>query len=99
MVLATATYDGSLQAFLLPGMLLLQSAGPSRSSLEAVREGSNTGEPPQHQTAHHRIDRGLAPLTQPVVVLTDPLALRQPAKGSFRRISLHHHNRARRRCW
>jgi hypothetical protein len=38
----------------------------SQYSLEAVGEGSNTGEPPQHQAAHHRIDHGLARLTQPL---------------------------------
>jgi hypothetical protein len=36
--------------------------------LEAVREGSNTGEPPQHQAAHHRIYLGLARLTQPLSI-------------------------------
>ena len=51
--------------------------------LEAVREGSNTGEPPQHQAAHHRIDHGLARLTQPLVVLAHPSALREPADGSL----------------
>ena len=53
-------------------------------SLEAVREGSGTGEPPQHQAAHHRIDHGLATLAQPLVVLAQAPALREPTNGSFR---------------
>jgi hypothetical protein len=32
--------------------------------LEAVREGSNTGESPQHQATHERVDHGLATLAQ-----------------------------------
>src|SRR5215207_10148736 len=52
--------------------------------LEAVREGSNTGEPPQHQATHHRVDHRLATLAQPLVVLAHPPALREPADGSFR---------------
>src|SRR5215217_4057623 len=36
--------------------------------LEAVREGSNTGESPQHQATHDRTDHGLATLAQPLVV-------------------------------
>ena len=52
-------------------------------SLEAVREGSNTGESSQHQPAHHRIDHGPARFAQPLVVLAHPPALREPADGSF----------------
>jgi len=29
-------------------------------TLEAVREGSNTDEPSQHQATHHHVDHGLA---------------------------------------
>ena len=35
---------------------------PYGGILEAVREGSNTSEPPQHQAVHHRVDHGLARL-------------------------------------
>src|SRR5215213_920985 len=51
--------------------------------LEAVREGSSTSEPPQHQATHDRVDHGLATLTQPLVILAHPPALREPANGSF----------------
>jgi hypothetical protein len=44
--------------------------------LEAVREGSSAGEPPQHQAAHHRMDHGLATLAQALIVLAHPPALR-----------------------
>ncbi len=53
------------------------------TELEAVREGSNTGEPPQHQAAHDRVDHGLARLAQPLVILAHPPALGEPADGSF----------------
>jgi hypothetical protein len=41
---------------------------PGAIILEAVREGSNTGESPQHQASHDRVDHGLATLAQPLVV-------------------------------
>jgi hypothetical protein len=53
-------------------------------ALEAVRDGSGTGESPQHQTTHNRVDHGLATLAQPFVVFAHPPALREPADGSFR---------------
>jgi hypothetical protein len=37
-------------------------------TLEAVREGSGAGEPPQHQAAHECIDHGLPTLAQSLVV-------------------------------
>jgi hypothetical protein len=48
-----------------------------RLGLEAVREGSNTGEPPQHQAAHDRVDHGLARLAQPLIILAHPPALKE----------------------
>jgi gamma-glutamyl-gamma-aminobutyrate hydrolase PuuD len=59
------------------GMQILNGA------LEAVREGSSTGKSPQHQAAHHRIDHGLATLAQPLVVLAQAPALREPTNGSL----------------
>ena len=55
----------------------------ANTCLEAVREGSNTGESPQHQATHDRVDHGLATLAQPFVVLAHPYALREPADGSL----------------
>jgi hypothetical protein len=38
------------------------------AGLEAVREGSATGESPEHQAVHNRINDSLTTMTQPLVV-------------------------------